>query len=144
MKYGVVDITRDNVSCFNDETQADGYCAAAVTASPTFIATTEPGLPTSAKARKETPVATGVLAYFPDAIAEVAKVCYIGNEQHNPGQPLHWARSKSTDQLDAAVRHIMDYLKGARRDPKGNLVLAQAAWRILAQAQLDTEKEQSK
>ena len=98
-------------------------------------------MPHSAAARKQTPVATGVLAYFPDAIAEVGKVSYIGNEQHNPGQPLHWARGKSTDQLDAAVRHIMDYLKGDRRDEKGNLLLAQAAWRILAQAQLDLETE---
>lgn len=113
--------------------------AAPLAATPDAI---EPGLPHSAKARKATPVASGVLAYFPDAIAEVAKVSFIGNEQHNPGEPLHWARGKSMDQLDAAVRHVMDYLKGDRRDDKGNLVLAQAAWRILAQAQLDLEAAQ--
>lgn len=104
----------------------------------------EPGLPHDAAARKQTPIATGVLAYFPDAVAEVAKVSYIGNEKHNPGEPLHWARDKSTDQMDAAVRHIMDYLKGSRRDAEGNAVLAQAAWRLLAQLQLDTEQEQRK
>lgn len=101
----------------------------------------EPGLPTTPVARKQTPIATGVLRYFPDAIAEVAKVSFVGNEQHNPGQPLHWARGKSTDQLDAASRHITDYLMGVSRDEKGNHVLAQAAWRILAELQLDVEKE---
>lgn len=104
---------------------------------------TLPGLPgpEHSLARKQTPVATGVLAYFPDAIAEVAKVSYIGNMKHNPGEPLHWARKKSTDQMDAAMRHIMDYLKGGRRDTEGNLLLAQAVWRLLAQAQLDIEAE---
>lgn len=103
----------------------------------------EPGLPEDAQQRKETPVATGVLAYFPDAIAEVAKVSFAGNSKHNPGQPLHWARGKSTDQMDAAVRHIMDYTKGVRLSAEG-YVLAQAAWRLLAQLQLDIEKEQGR
>ena len=55
----------------------------------------------TAKQRKETPVFSGVLNYFPDAIREVAKVSFIGNEQHNPGQKLFWDRSKSQDELDA-------------------------------------------
>jgi len=104
-------------------------------------ATSEPGMPHTPPARKQTPVATGVLAYFPDAISEVAKVSFIGNEQHNPGQPLHWARDKSSDQTDAAVRHVIDYLQGVRRDVTGNHVLAQAAWRILAELQLSVETE---
>lgn len=99
----------------------------------------EPGLPTDAKQRKATPLYSGFMKYFPDAIAEVSKVSFIGNEQHNPGQPLHWARGKSTDQMDAAVRHIDDYAKGHVRDALGNHVLAQTAWRILAQLQLDIE-----
>lgn len=100
----------------------------------------EHGMPHAAAARKATPVATGVLAYFPDAIAEVAKVSFIGNQKHNPGEPLHWARGKSMDQTDAAVRHVMDYLTGIRRDADGSHVLAQAAWRILAELQIDIEK----
>ena len=38
--------------------------------------------------RKEIPVFSGVLKYFPKAIRYVSKVSYVGNEQHNPGTPL--------------------------------------------------------
>ena len=65
-------------------------------------------LPTDAKARKEIPLASGVFDYFPDALAEVAKVSKTGNDQHNPGQPLHWARGKSTDQADTMLRHFIE------------------------------------
>ena len=51
-----------------------------------------PLLPSSAAERKKIPIGTGVLDYFSAALAEVAKVSFAGNEQHNPGQPLHWAR----------------------------------------------------
>src|SRR2546426_383753 len=64
-------------------------------------------LPTKAKARKEIPIATGVLDYFPAALAAVAEVSWEGNNQHNPGEPLHWARGKSADHADCAVRHLM-------------------------------------
>lgn len=100
----------------------------------------EVGLPHDSQQRKETPVFSGFQAYFPDAIAEVAKVSWVGNQKHNPGQPLHWAREKSTDQMDAAARHMADYSKGVRLSAEG-YVLAQAAWRLLAQLQLDIEKE---
>ena len=49
-------------------------------------------LPTKPDERKTYPIATGVLDYFPDAIAAVAYLSFRGNQQHNPGQPLHWAR----------------------------------------------------
>ncbi len=98
---------------------------------------TAPTQPTPAAIRKGQPVATGVLAYFPDAIKAVAEVSRIGNDQHNPGQPLHWARGKSTDQLDAGTRHLMDYLSGTPVDTDGGYHLAKAAWRILAQLQPD-------
>lgn len=91
--------------------------------------------------RKQRPVYSGVLAYFPDALLEVANVSYLGNEQHNPGQPLHWAREKSTDQLDAAMRHLIDRAKGLVRDTDGGRHLAKAAWRILAELQLEIERE---
>ena len=35
--------------------------------------------------RKSTPIFDGVLAYFPDAIAEVANCSRVANEQHNAG-----------------------------------------------------------
>lgn len=64
--------------------------------------------PTDSDQRKATPVVTGVLDYFPLAIAELARVSKAGNDQHNPGQPLHWAREKSTDHADCIGRHLID------------------------------------
>ena len=40
---------------------------------------------TDKQRRKERPIARGGVDYFPDAIAEVANVSYVGNQQHNPG-----------------------------------------------------------
>ena len=64
-------------------------------------------LPTEAKERKTIPLWSGLFKYFPDALVEVARLSYIGNLQHNPGQPLHWAREKSTDQEDTILRHLL-------------------------------------
>ena len=94
-----------------------------------------------AATRKGFPVFTGVFMYFPDAIAAVANVSKLGNDQHNPGQPLHWAREKSTDQMDTASRHMMDHGTGFTKDSDGAYHLAKAAWRILAELQLTIEKE---
>lgn len=96
--------------------------------------------PTEAQDRKNTPVYSGVFAYFPDALKEVAKVSKAGNDQHNPGQPLHWAREKSTDQLDCVGRHLIDHSKNPF-DIDGQRHLAKVAWRALAQLQLDLEAE---
>ena len=96
-------------------------------------------LPTDDKARKALPIFDGVLMYFPDAIAAVAAVSKAGNDQHNPGQPLHWARGKSMDQMNTAVRHMMDHGTGVRQDVDGTWHLAKAAWRILAELQLTIE-----
>lgn len=93
-----------------------------------------------AEKRKGQPVCTGVLDYFPDALLAVAEVSKLGNDQHNPGEPLHWARGKSMDQMDAAVRHIIDRKK-SKFDTDGGRHLAKAAWRILAELQLDIEAE---
>ena len=65
-------------------------------------------LPADAKDRKNVPLATGVLDYFPGALAAVAEVSRIGNDQHNPGKPLFWDRSKSTDEADALMRHFLE------------------------------------
>ena len=62
----------------------------------------------NAKERKAIPIATGVLDYFPHALIEIAKVSKVGNDQHNPGEPLHWSRGKSTDQEDTIIRHFME------------------------------------
>jgi hypothetical protein len=95
-------------------------------------------LPKDAAARKEYPIVTGVLDYFPDAIAEVAHVSFVGNQQHNPGQPLHWDRSKSTDQADTIGRHL---LQRGTRDTDGVRHSAKVAWRALALLQEEIEQE---
>jgi hypothetical protein len=99
-------------------------------------------IPTDDKARKALPVFDGVLRYFPDALLAVAAVSKAGNDQHNPGQPLHWAREKSTDQMNTALRHMMDHgCFSNAKDTDGTYHLAKAAWRILAALQLTIERE---
>ena len=88
--------------------------------------------------RKEFPVATGVLDYFPDAIMTVSRVSFIGNQQHNPGQPLHWDRSKSTDEADALLRH---FIQRGTIDTDGVRHSAKVAWRALALLQKEIEAD---
>jgi hypothetical protein len=95
-------------------------------------------LPVEASERKKIPIATGVLDYFPAALAEIAKISYRGNEQHNPGEPLHWARNKSTDQDDTIIRH---FLERGKLDSDGMRHSAKLAWRVLALLQLELEAE---
>ncbi len=90
------------------------------------------------KTRKSYPVLTGVLDYFPNALLAIAEVSRLGNEQHNPGQPLHWAKEKSTDHGNTAVRHIM---QRGTRDADGGRHTAKAAWRILAMLETEIEAE---
>lgn len=97
-------------------------------------------LPTDSAERKRTPITTGVLDYFPDAIAELARVSFIGNEQHNPGEPLHWAREKSTDHADCIVRHL---LERGTVDSDGTRHTAKMAWRALALLQTELEGERA-
>jgi hypothetical protein len=98
---------------------------------------------TDPKERKTYPLATGVLDYFPDALAEVAHVSYVGNQQHNPGQPLHWAKEKSTDEPDALMRHL---IQRGTIDTDGVRHSAKVAWRALAllQREIEAEREANK
>jgi hypothetical protein len=89
-------------------------------------------LPSDAKDRKKLPIGTGVLDYFPDALAEVAKASLAGNEQHLKGEPLHWDRSKSTDESDSLIRH---FLERDTMDSDGILHAGKMAWRALAYTQ---------
>lgn len=90
------------------------------------------------KERKETPMFSGLLRYFPDALAAVSRLSYKGNEKHNPGEPLHWAREKSTDHGDCIVRHqvVFDQID----TENGEYHAVAVAWRALAQLQLLEEK----
>lgn len=96
-------------------------------------------LPTDPKERKDTPVFTGAIMYFPLALAEVAKVSKKANDKHNPGEPMHWSREKSSDHLDSAQRHLIDAGVDGDAESEEGLHLANAAWRILAKLQLVCE-----
>lgn len=100
--------------------------------------TGKPVLPSDAAERKTVPIASGVLDYFPAALAEVAKVSYVGNKQHNGDAPLHWARGKSTDQADTIIRH---FLERGTVDGDGQRHSAKMCWRALALLQLEMEAE---
>lgn len=96
-------------------------------------------LPTDAAARKGVPLAEGLLWYFPAALAAVAHVSKVGNDQHNPGQPMHHARGKSSDHADCVLRHLTD---AGTIDTDGLRHTAKAAWRILALLQEELEREE--
>ena len=96
-----------------------------------------PLLPTDAAGRKKVPLASGVLDYFTAALIEVAKVSQAGNDQHNPGQPLHWARGKSADHSDTMLRH---FIERGTVDTDGTRHSAKMVWRALAILQMELEE----
>lgn len=91
--------------------------------------------------RKRIPMFRGLLQYFPDALAAVANHSFENNEKHNPGEPLHWAREKSTDQDDTIIRHMTD-LAASYVSPEERMYARRAvAWRALAALQLEIEAQ---
>ena len=92
----------------------------------------------SSQERKERPIYSGVLKYFPDAIAYLALISKIGNDKHNPGMPLHWSRDKSSDHLDCIARHLID---AGRLDPDGIRHSGYLFWRAGANLQIEIESE---
>lgn len=105
---------------------------------PTNSSDTPTLLPTAAPDRKAVPLTSGVLDYFPAALAEVARLSKIGNDQHNAGEPMHWARGKSNDHADCLARHL---LERGTIDTDGVRHSAKLAWRALALLQLELEAE---
>lgn len=99
------------------------------------------GLPTDAKERKTYPIATGCIDYFPRALAYIAHISWLGNQQHHPDKPLHWDRAKSTDEADAFMRH---FIERGTIDKDGGRHTGKAAWRILALLEKELEAEQTK
>tara|TARA_E500000305_G_scaffold92393_1_gene80455 strand:+ start:132 stop:422 length:291 start_codon:yes stop_codon:yes gene_type:complete len=65
-------------------------------------------LPSDSQERKNIPVYSGFVAYFPRAMSAVAHHSWVGSEQHHPGTPVHWDKSKSQDELDAMMRHLLE------------------------------------
>lgn len=93
-------------------------------------------LPTDPQARKDVPLASGCLDYFPDALAAVAATSLQGSRQHHPDEPLHWDRSKSGDEADALLRHLV---QRGTLDTDGIRHSAKVAWRALALLQKEIE-----
>lgn len=97
----------------------------------------------SSDERKRHPMASGLIDYFPDACAAVANVSWMGNEKHNPGEPLHWARGKSMDHADCIARHLTERggfdvvtINGVEHRIRHTAALA---WRSLALLQEELE-----
>lgn len=95
----------------------------------------------SSAERKECAVSRGLFAYFPDALALVARHSVRMNEKHNPGQPVHWSRDKSTDHEDCIGRHTLAIAANPDALDDGQPEVVCRAWRALAAAQLWAEKQ---
>jgi hypothetical protein len=95
-------------------------------------------LPEDSKSRKDMPIVSGVLDFFPDAIAYVSKVSKYGSEKHNPGEPLRWSREKSNDHADCIGRHL---IQRGTFDKDGFRHSGMLAWRALANLQLEIERD---
>ena len=70
----------------------------------------------------------------------MSQCSFVGNEQHNPGKPLHWDRSKSGDEKDALTRHL---LEAGTIDTDGIRHSAKVAWRALANLQKEIENDRT-
>lgn len=99
-------------------------------------------LPEDSVSRKGIPVVTGVLDYFPLAIAAIARLSKKGNDKHNPGQPLHWSRDKSNDHADCIGKHLID--RGILDPDSGESHTVSLTWRALALLELEEEKRLGK
>lgn len=92
--------------------------------------------------RKEVAVSRGLYTYFPDALALIARHSFRANEKHNPGEPVHWAREKSTDHEDCIARHSLAVAVDQNSlDEEGAFHIVCRAWRSLAALQLWAEKQ---
>ena len=84
-------------------------------------------LPSDAQQRKDIPIYRGFIKYFPDAIVEVTKLSVKGSKQHH-GDKVWWDKSKSSDELDALMRHLLE----------GDWVCV--AWRAMANLQRECDE----
>lgn len=94
-------------------------------------------LSTDSLERKGIPMARGLLDYFPAALPAVAHLSQVANDKHNPGEEMHWSRTKSDDHADCILRHLID--RGLVDEEDGVLHSVKVAWRALALAQLELE-----
>lgn len=99
-------------------------------------------LPTDDRMRKMVRAFQGFVCYFPDATALVAYLSKVANEQHNPGEPMHWAKEKSQEELDSLMNHLMDLASKGElsQDSDGVLDAIKVAWRGMANLQRLADK----
>lgn len=91
--------------------------------------------------RKDFPLFAGCLHYFPDALLAVSLLSKIGNDKHNPGEPLHWSKDKSKAHADCLARHLLTH---GEIDPETGLShTVSVAWRALALLQTEIEAERA-
>src|SRR5688572_7049619 len=98
-------------------------------------------LPDDRDARNALPIWDGVICYFPDVWAEVAKVSVLGNKQHALGEKLYFDRNVSTDHLNKFMRHALDHSTGKVMDTDGTYHLAKVVWRACAALQVAIERD---
>ena len=100
-------------------------------------------LPVDSEERKSYPMSSGLLSYFPAALAGVSKISYEGNKKHNGDGPLQHSRWMSMDHSDCVIRHLLDMQelmaalsRGKDVDPQKILTeVSCLAWRALALSQ---------
>jgi ribosomal protein L7/L12 len=123
-------------------------------------------LPDESKMRYQYPISSGCLAYFPAAIAGVARHSYIAGAKYNDGGLIH-LRYMSPHHIDCIGRHLLDLLDLQAMQARGvtevptwvynfeekteeliNIPIGEAiliecnalAWRSLAISQIEHEK----
>jgi hypothetical protein len=75
------------------------------------------------------------LLYFHDALAEIGQLILAGEKQH---KTQGWDRSKSGDELEALLRHVID---AGYVDTDDQLHSTKIAWRALANLQKELETQ---
>jgi hypothetical protein len=96
--------------------------------------------------RKGMPIFQGCFMYFPKALLAIAEHSKKGNDKHNPGLPIHWAKDKSKDHADCIGRHLLDIgPTWDAVDPEfGSLHATALAWRALALLETILERQANK
>jgi hypothetical protein len=116
-------------------------CVTITACVPGIIAKPAPAPTSESAKRKGMPLFSGFLQYFPKSCLAVSEHSRKGNDKHNPGQPLHWAKAKSQDHADCVGRHLIDIGPewDAVDDETGSLHAVALVWR--AHALLETVLE---
>ena len=99
-------------------------------------------LPTDSEERKNAPVYSGFMAYWPDAIVAVAMLSKVGNDKHNPGEKIHWSRGKSDDHGDCIGRHQLEFDQWNEADRCWHAT--NVAWRAMCQLQVLLEMQKGR